>query len=69
MYSIKLGKCSIGRKNCYQKLVQKPLSYYASFCHKHGDGDIERVSIDTPDLIISLILSKSVGFKNCSGRS
>jgi len=63
MYSIKLRKCSIGRKNCKQKLGQKSLFYFASFYHKHNDGDIERVSIDTTDLILVFTLSNSVGFR------
>jgi len=65
MYSIKLRKCSIGRKNCKQKLGQKPSFYFASFYHKHGNGDIESVSIDTPDLILALIVSEW-GSKKCS---
>jgi len=41
----------------------KDFIYFASFYHKHADGDIERLSIDTPDLILSLTLSNSVQFK------
>ena len=58
-----------GEKNCKQKLGQKPLFYFVSFYQKHGDGDIEGVSIDAPDLILALILPKSVGSNKCSGHS
>ena len=51
------------KKNWKHKLGQKSFFYFAVFYHKNFDGDIERVSIDTPDLILSLTLSKSAEFK------
>jgi hypothetical protein len=39
------------------EIRSKVFIYFPSFCHKYVDGDIERVSIDTPELILSLTLS------------
>jgi hypothetical protein len=51
------------KKKMQAEIRSKASIYFASFYHKHSDGDIERVSIDTPDLVLSLILSNSVVFK------
>ena len=41
----------------------KAFIYFASFYHKHADGDIESVSIGTPELTLTLTLPNSVEFK------
>jgi hypothetical protein len=63
MYSIKLCKCIIGRKNLKAEIGTKTFIYFVSFYHKHVNGDIESLSIDTPDLIHSLTLLNCVEFK------